>query len=208
MLYTTTWFHCICSLVFTIMRQNSYIMLLSVWLCLKICTSYFWLFTNLPLYFTSCSSDFSMILLQIFKSLYLNKLSPPIPHFQTKCHRCCPMYFFSNLFLMLCRLFRWEKLRWWPEPGEGQGKGSPRWVSSSSVGQIERPKVLNLTNPAHGRPLCTKHRTDRLYSWVKCRGYMTDSLYKRLSGRHQLHWLDCTGEGPSRCTYSMGQLLK
>ena len=42
--------------------------------------------------------------------------------------------------------------------------------------QIERPTALNLINTAHGHSLCTLHRAEGLYSWVRRRGYMRDSL--------------------------------
>ena len=47
---------------------------------------------------------------------------------------------------------------------------------------IEWPRVGNFINLGGGDPLCTLHRAEGLYGWVRCRGYMRDSLYKSLSG--------------------------
>ena len=41
----------------------------------------------------------------------------------------------------------------------------------------------------------TSSRWTVVYSWVTRRGYMRDSLYKSLSGRHQPHRRECTVQG-------------
>ena len=43
---------------------------------------------------------------------------------------------------------------------------------------IERPSVVNFINSGGGDPLCTLQRAEGLYGWVRCRGYMRDSLLK------------------------------
>ena len=65
---------------------------------------------------------------------------------------------------------------------------------------VERTKVVNFIKLGGGDPLCTLHRVEGLYGWVRCRGNMRDSLLKMKSGRHQPHRPDCTGEGPSSST--------
>ena len=59
--------------------------------------------------------------------------------------------------------------------------------------------------------LCTLHRAEGLSGWVRCRGYLCICAipYTKVNqvpvpyGILQLHRPDCTGEGPSRCTYSI-----
>ena len=39
-------------------------------------------------------------------------------------------------------------------------------------------RMVNFINAGGGDPLCTLHRAEGLYGWVRCRGYMRDSLLK------------------------------
>ena len=43
---------------------------------------------------------------------------------------------------------------------------------------IEWPRVVNVINADGGDPLCTLHRGEGVYIWVRCRGYMRDSSLK------------------------------
>ena len=38
--------------------------------------------------------------------------------------------------------------------------------------------MVNFIKLGGGDPLSTLHRAEGLYGWVRCRGYMRDSLYK------------------------------
>ena len=67
--------------------------------------------------------------------------------------------------------------------------------------------MVNFINLGGGDPLCTLHRAEGLYSWVARKGYMRDPLYKSELGIHTGRTLHCTGEGPSRRTYSMTALV-
>ena len=57
--------------------------------------------------------------------------------------------------------------------------------------------MLNLINLGEGASVMyiTSSRWTVVYSWVTRRGYMRDSLYKSLSGRHQPHRRECTVQG-------------
>ena len=43
---------------------------------------------------------------------------------------------------------------------------------------LEQTRVVNFFKLSGGDPLCTLHRAEGLYGWVRCRGYMRDSLLK------------------------------
>ena len=51
---------------------------------------------------------------------------------------------------------------------------------------IDWTRVVNFINAGGGDPLCTLHRAEGLYGWVRCRGYMRDSLLKTVQGRAPL----------------------
>ena len=43
---------------------------------------------------------------------------------------------------------------------------------------IEQPRVVNFINTGCVDPLCTLHRAEMLYIWVRRKGYIKDALYK------------------------------
>ena len=64
---------------------------------------------------------------------------------------------------------------------------------------------VNLIYPVGGDPLCTLHRAEGLYIWVRCKSYMRDSLFRRKVNKVYSSYTGRTAiQDRAALSYSMG----